>query len=328
VESIISITIQKCDLLKRFFPIYLTRNMRICAAADVAHRDWVLKVGDGLIDNTVDRTVKIPPSLLLKPGETIINHVYPPGFVFHLPRLSNGKEDPRDALLDPSLAERAILCPTNEIALDVNREVMNRLDGEEYILDSNDTLLTSGKNKEVDEETALRYPIEYLYKQTPNGLPAHSLHLKEGAVLILLRNIRVKDGLCNGTRLRFLELDKNNRFLLKCRILTGPNAGQIEFIPRMDLDSSPSTGFPFVLRRRQFPVRLAYAMTINKSQGQTFKICGVYLPTQCFSHGQFYVAVSRCSSAEGLRIDSYDTNNAKIDKAVNIVLPQLLKYGD
>jgi ATP-dependent DNA helicase PIF1 len=50
---------------------------------------------------------------------------------------------------------------------------------------------------------------------------------------------------------------------------------------------------PFTLRRRQFPVRLAFAMTINKAQGQTLKMVGIFLPKPVFTHGQLYVAMSR-----------------------------------
>jgi hypothetical protein len=53
---------------------------------------------------------------------------------------------------------------------------------------------------------------------------------------------------------------------------------------------------PFILERKQFPVRLAYFMTINKSQGQTFQKLGIYLPSPVFSHGQLYVAFSTARS--------------------------------
>ena len=44
-------------------------------------------------------------------------------------------------------------------------------------------------------------------------------------------------------------------------------------------------------KRLQFPIRLAFAITINKAQGQSLELCGIYLHTDGFSHGQLYVAV-------------------------------------
>jgi len=53
------------------------------------------------------------------------------------------------------------------------------------------------------------------------------------------------------------------------------------------------TGMPFEFKRLQFPVRLAFAMTTNKSQGQSLSVCGINLENPYFSHGQLYVACSR-----------------------------------
>uniref|UniRef100_A0A453AVV0 ATP-dependent DNA helicase n=2 Tax=Triticinae TaxID=1648030 RepID=A0A453AVV0_AEGTS len=60
--------------------------------------------------------------------------------------------------------------------------------------------------------------------------------------------------------------------------------------------------FPFKFKRKQFPVRLSFAMTINKAQGQTIPIVGVYLPNPVFSHGQLYVALSRATAKRNIKI--------------------------
>uniref|UniRef100_A0A8I6XBJ5 ATP-dependent DNA helicase n=1 Tax=Hordeum vulgare subsp. vulgare TaxID=112509 RepID=A0A8I6XBJ5_HORVV len=71
--------------------------------------------------------------------------------------------------------------------------------------------------------------------------------------------------------------------------------------------------FPFSFKRKQFPVRLSFAMTINKSQGQTIPNVGVYLPEPVFSHGQLYVALSRATTIANIKVlaGTHDVNNQK-----------------
>ena len=102
------------------------------------------------------------------------------------------------------------------------------------------------------------------------------------------------------------------RRLIRGIILTGSHKGIFCTIPRVTLYPS-NNPFPFKFGRRQFPLRHACVMTINKSQGQTFRRTGLLLPESCFAHGQLYVAFSRsgCPPNEkdhtGLKVVVYDT---------------------
>ena len=73
------------------------------------------------------------------------------------------------------------------------------------------------------------------------------------------------------------------------------------YIPRVNLYPDPGE-YGFDWSRRQFPVRLAFVTTINKSQGQGFDRVGVWLDEPVFTHGQLYVALSRAKSPNNLRV--------------------------
>jgi ATP-dependent DNA helicase PIF1 len=130
-----------------------------------------------------------------------------------------------------------------------------------------------------------------------SGVPPHTLTLQEGCPVILLQNM--PGGLANGIQLIVVKLMQH---IIDVEIATGLDKGRHVFIPRLNITPSDMERMPFTLRRRQFPLRPAFAMTINKAQGQTLQIVGVYLPKPVFCHGQLYVAFSRCSSRQGVRV--------------------------
>ena len=79
------------------------------------------------------------------------------------------------------------------------------------------------------------------------------------------------------------------------------------------------TDMLFQFKRLQFPIRLAFAITINKAERQSLELYGLYLHTDCFSHGQLYVACSRVGNPDNLFIYT-ETGTTK-----NIVYPQVLE---
>jgi ATP-dependent exoDNAse (exonuclease V) alpha subunit len=89
--------------------------------------------------------------------------------------------------------------------------------------------------------------------------------------------------------------------VVEVEIITSKGAGNVAFISRIKFISDNS-GLPFTFARKQFPLWLAYAMTINKSQGQTFSHVGFHLTDDVFLHGQLYVAFSRAKASANVKV--------------------------
>ena len=108
--------------------------------------------------------------------------------------------------------------------------------------------------------------------------------------------------------------------VIKAKIITGGAIGQSIYIPQIKLTAS-ETKLPFTLSRTQFPIKLALAMTINKSQGQTFIKVGISFLHATFTHGQLYVAFSRVKSESQL-IVHLKTNQTPTE---NVVFKQIFQ---
>jgi ATP-dependent exoDNAse (exonuclease V) alpha subunit len=162
------------------------------------------------------------------------------------------------------------------------------------------------------------YPVEYLNSINCSGLPLHKLELKAGCPVMILRNLNPEGGVCNGSR-GILTRYRNR--VLEIRLITGQHAGETVFIPRIGITPA-ETQIPFEFCRRQFPVRLCFAMTINKSQGQSVAHVGLDLRNSIFTHGQFYVAISRVTSV--LRLKAIWDSRLPTATTKNIVYPEVI----
>ena len=117
------------------------------------------------------------------------------------------------------------------------------------------------------------YPVEFLNSLTISGLPPHKIVLKVNCIVLLIRNLNTKEALVNGIRIRIKFMHCN---AIYCKVLTGTVCNKGILIPRINLTYS-GTLLPFNFQITQFPLIPAFAMTINKSQGQTFNKIGFFL---------------------------------------------------
>jgi len=239
----------------------LTRNMRVDGNREFAA--WLLLLGNGNVNRYGDdeNAIQVPRRFLCQ--------IPLADFVFsQIMNLRNIND----------YANKVILCSTNEGCRQMNEGILrNRLEGEIRHYFSTDTIECDGP------EDAADFPIEFIHSLHPTGLSLHDLALKVGAVVMLLKNLDAKRGLCNGTRMVIVELRRLN---FRARLLNATEHDDDIIIPRIPLTTTEDDGLPFKLRRLQLPIRLAFSVTINKSQEQTFDRVRIYLPSLVFSHGQ------------------------------------------
>ena len=278
--QIIDATLRSSHLWKGMRQLRLVTNMR--AHNDTWFAEYLLRVGNGTEEADDQGNIRLPEDICVPSTgedddlEKLIDHVFP--------SLDDNMSDPN------YMTSRAILSTTNDNVDKINIRMIERFKGEEVIYHSFDS---------AEDDPYGYYAPEFLNGLTPNGLPPHVLKLKLNCPVILLRNIDPANGLCNGTRLVVRGFERN---AIDAEIVIGQHAGRRVFLPRIPLCPSDNDMFPFKFKRKQFPIRLSFAMTINKAQGQTIPIVGVYLPNPVFSHGQLYVALSRATAKRNIKI--------------------------
>ena len=286
--GIVAKCLNQHPLWRHFEVMYLTKNMRVNANSDpklVAWSEWLQSVGDGVegeevkvpeeICTTIEEGTKKKPMAEKDSLKGLIAKVFP--------NLEGNLADLE------WLTGRSILTPTNKQRHRINDTMVQMAPGQEVRLRSADV---------VDNvQDAVSFSVEYCNSLEPTGLPKHEITLKPGVPVMLIRNLNPSAGLCNGTRLIFSHVAPNKR-VIYCK-LKDEVSGQYSLvaIPRICLRPKEKE-YPFEWSRLQFPITVAFSTTINKAQGDSLKMIGIWLPAPVFGHGQLYVALSRVGAPE------------------------------
>lgn len=292
----INACLKSSNLWQHVETYHLTKNMRIRETNEYAREfaNYLLQIGNGTAHlNANHEHIEINGKFgkLHADLRSLINSVYP-SLSQNMPNIQ-------------WISERGILAITNEIVENINFEILKSLQGESKTYYAVDSVIN-------DNDTVV-YPTEFLNSLQPSGMPQYRLILKPGIPIMMLRNLDPPK-LCNGTRLVIKAL---YNYVVEATILTGQWKGENVIIPRIPLISNDSA---IEFKRLQFPIKVAFAMTVNKAQGQSFNVVGVNLQQEVFSHGQLYVAMSRTTDAKNLHL--LTKNNSTSTK--NIVYKRVL----
>jgi len=301
--AIVNACIQQSILWPGFQQLRLSQNMRVASGSDNAN--FAAFLSSLSYSPEMYGVISLPPFIQrLHSLDTFCNHVFPPTLI-------------HGAHLDfNSFKSRAILSFRNDTVMDFNNRLILQLQGDMHFFNAVNSVEDNESTPGVE-----RLPMEFLQGVDHASLPPSKLCLKIGAPVILLRNLSPKQGLCNGTRITITQLGRS------CigGLISAPGSqfdGQFRLLPRIRLTTLEGD-LPFILTRKQFPIRLCFAMTVNKSQGQSLTTVGIDLRTPAaFTHGQFYVAMSRVTSLSGLMVLFSEENTNGMTE--NVVYPEVL----
>ncbi|GKG18576.1 ATP-dependent DNA helicase PIF1-like protein, partial [Tanacetum coccineum] len=127
------------------------------------------------------------------------------------------------------IVSRAILSTKNKHVNSINNELIDKFPGAEKVYYNFD---------KAENDTHNFYPLEFLNSLNVTGLPPHCLRLKIRCPIILLRNLDLANGLCNGTRLICKRFDPN---VINAEIVAGQHAGVRVLLPRIPLALSTAS---------------------------------------------------------------------------------------
>ncbi|XP_059290173.1 uncharacterized protein LOC132043732 isoform X1 [Lycium ferocissimum] len=292
------------DIWNQLEKLQLTENMR--AKTDPAFCEYLMRIGNGSEKKNTQGKITIPHSLIIpftseqESLQFLFRVTYPNLHVHH-----------SDASF---ITSRAVLTTKNDFVDEINNMLITQYPTPPKIYLAIDETIDPKDQSEYED---------FMHSLNPVGLPPYKLTLQKNCPIMLLRNLNPYDGLCNRTRLICNDFKSH---IISATISSGDLKNKHVFIPRIPLLTSQDEKLPLQFKRTQFPIRLCYAMTINKAQGQTLDFVGIYLREPTFSHGQLYVALSRAKSSNCVKVlirpstaednDDHSTYNVVYDEVI------------
>jgi hypothetical protein len=329
-EQVLQASVKSCEAWRDFTVMSLTVPIR--AASDSALDRFLETLGNGTaahVDRATGRALPDQDKRLRFGGEHYV--------ALHASSVLGQRlrvfTDPKDALeFTHSAADLAredygrtappggLICPHNDTVDEHNLKFLAQVPGPPVYLDAIE-------NMQLDSEAEHDFMSdEFMAHVHEGGKPPHRLTLKVGAIVQAIRNMNSDTGVLNGTRLCIVGI---KRHVVLCEFLDGSKRRVA--IPRLLFEINIPKSVVKV-QRRQFPLRLCYAITSNKAQGKTFtgNVC-VDMRRGFFAHGQLYVAMSRsvCAERLALLVNPHDVvvdpdSGEKTTVFVNVVYPELL----
>jgi len=195
------------------------------------------------------------------------------------------------------------LLPLKRYVNAINQSHMKSLDSETHRYQLS-LYVDKSESDNAPSTGTIDYEHSYLMSSC---LCEKELVLKTGAQVMCIANIDMNNPqpICNGSQgiIEGFEGD-----IPKVRFANGR-------VMAMGYHQWKSEKFPIV-RVKQIPLILAWAITIHKAQGATLDYAEIDAGTGVFECGQTYVALSRVRSFDGLRLSAFDHTKIKIDKRV------------
>jgi hypothetical protein len=298
--------------------IILVESQRDKHDSQYAH--WVLSLGN---DTCPKITMNITATIPTKTGSTTNtvpcdNMTAVPNFVATTTNMNTAIAFTFPVLNDPATcAKSAILCNTNADVDMINSKILNMLDNGQITV----PLLSETKlAKEQGNPAAFLLSEDHLENISRPNVPPHKLCLKIGTICFVTRNVSRANRLMNGTKVQITKIV--GYYQIEAINLLN---GEVCLFNRITFQFMYNGA---TINRLQFPLRLCYAMTKNKCQGQTLqKIC-VNETKLSFTHGHTYVSYGRVCNSDSVLV--WADNSHMVDGTYhirNVVWQELLQYA-